>query len=333
MRKVGYWMVFLAVATMATGWVFLSISQHKNDPSAGKPPLPNTSETQRTNPITESKPSTSSHGKAAPAISPATQEIATGQPIKTNIAHQTHPSLKTPGRPLQGEASSPSVSNPASSAMPAATGQEPAEVAWFKNPSIPLKTRQAEIRNLATQADSRAQQTLMSIGNAEIYLNREAVEALGAFAQSPDKQAVAAYLREKMGSQDSQMACAAANGYARLMGDEGVAELAMALNHNRERPDGHQELVQTSIVIALGEMASATAVEPLKAELGRSDDSDWRMDYGSEVVKALRRLATEDGRKAMLAYADRLAARIPSEPMAKQYFEAKISEARTAAGQ
>lgn len=333
MKKLGYTIVILMVAAAAVVWTYVSMSRRAGDPSFEKRLSPNASVTPSPNRIAGSTPPPPSEGKADRTLSPG-QGLDGGKTGKPTMANKTPQSPTTSEKVLQGGVSSSAPSgNPVSTAKSSSPDQETGGMTWFKNPSIPIKTRQAEIQNLAARADAGAQQELMAIGNAEIYLNREAVEALGAFAQSPQKQAVAAYLREKMGSKDCLMASAAARGYARLMGADGVGNLAEALKNNRERLDGHQQLVQTSIVVALGEQGSVAAVEPLKAELGRSEESDWRLDYGSAVVKALRRSGTEEARRAMLAYADRLAARIPSDPMAKEYFEAKISEARAAAGQ
>jgi hypothetical protein len=158
------------------------------------------------------------------------------------------------------------------------------------------------------------------------------VEALGAFGGSPEKPAVERYLKGKLDSDDSQIACAAIRGYATLMGTAAVPELSAMLGRNHERPDGHQEIVCSAIVKALQETGSTEATPALIGELRRSEEKGWSLEYGSRLVEALRFLKTPDGGKAMIAYADRLEARKPSDPLAKQYFEDKIAEARRAAG-
>ena len=48
-------------------------------------------------------------------------------------------------------------------------------------------------------------------------------------------------------------------------------------------------------------------------------------------MAGLRAHGSDQVRAAIRAYADRLAARVPKDPMASEYFRRKIDEARTAA--
>jgi len=49
------------------------------------------------------------------------------------------------------------------------------------------------------------------------------------------------------------------------------------------------------------------------------------------LLAAMAHADTPEGRAAALAYAERLAARLPKDPMARKYYETKISEARAVA--
>lgn len=229
--------------------------------------------------------------------------------------------------------------------MPAATSRSPPEemtpvqvpdsvadaLRFFRDTKKPLETRRRAIAELAKRGDARALDVLMALGGERAYLSWAAVEALGAFSRSPEKAAVQAYLKEKLRAADAQTVCAAVRGYAALMGSDGVEELAAMLPVNRTRADGHQEMVCAAIVQALGETASPRATPILAAELERCGDKNWSLEYGSRVLSAMRTVPSEEARKAASAYAASLEARQPANPPAKQYYEAKIQEARKAA--
>jgi hypothetical protein len=196
----------------------------------------------------------------------------------------------------------------------------------------PLEERQKDLTEISRRQDASALAILKAAGDARVYLNHAAVEAIGNFAKSPEKPAAGAYLQGKLSDPDSQIASAAIRAYARLMGEASVPELAAALKNNRERPDGHQEIVCTAAVKALQDTGSAAAVPVLIAELARSDEKGWSLEYGSRVLDALRPTATPEGRTGAAGYAARLSARIPEDKLAKAYFEEKISEAQKVAG-
>jgi HEAT repeat protein len=222
----------------------------------------------------------------------------------------------------------PRSSEPARDAHRAALGSDAAvEVAFFADAAVPLEQRQVRIDELASGDDADAQ-TLMELGEARVYLSTAAVRALG---HHPAEQVVA-YLEDKLDHPDPEMVRAAADAYARAMGEEAVAVLVETLEANRERADGWDQEVCTDIVRILGELGTRAATDALIAELERSNELGWNLGYGSQVVRALDRIGAPDGRTALLAYAHDLGRRQPSDPLAARYFEDKIAEARRAAG-
>jgi hypothetical protein len=203
-----------------------------------------------------------------------------------------------------------------------------ARVADLKDTLRPLEEREAEVAAMGCKGDAESVTVLMAMGDQRVYLNWAAVKALGSVSNAALKPAVAEYLGRRLESGDSRIACESARSLARLKGAEAVPELAAALLRNRQRADGHQEIVCSAIVKTLEEICSPAAVPALSAELARSEEQGWSLEYGSKVVLALRQIRTPEGDTAMLAYADRLEARRPADPLARKYFEEKIAEAR-----
>ena len=66
-------------------------------------------------------------------------------------------------------------------------------------------------------------------------------------------------------------------------------------------------------------------------QLERPGVKGWTLAYGSRVVKALADINDSGAKTALNAYADRLAAARPDDPMAGRYYDIRIAEARTAA--
>lgn len=207
-----------------------------------------------------------------------------------------------------------------------------ARLAALKDSSRPLARREAEVAELARRGDARAVEVLTALGDERTYLNGAAVRALGAVRDPALKPGVEKYLAARVQHEDSAIACAAARSLAAIRGEAAIPDLALALRANRRRPDGHQEMVCSAIVKALEETGSPLAVPPLAAELERSGDKGWSLEYGSKIVHALRQLRTPEAGAAVSAYADRLEARKPADPLAGAYYAEKIAEAREAAG-
>lgn len=213
------------------------------------------------------------------------------------------------------------------------SGDIRAALARFADAKIPLDERRKEIAELARKADARSLELLMALGDELTYLNRTAVEELGSAqaASAEQKAKVAAYLEAKLAADDALLICAAVRALGRLEGEAAVPELLAVIQANHERPDGHQEMVCSAAVEMLRDIGSLQGVAGLIAELARSGEKGWSLEYGSKLLAALLRADTPEGRAAALAYAARLAAQLPKDAMARKYYEAKISEARAAA--
>jgi HEAT repeat protein len=195
---------------------------------------------------------------------------------------------------------------------------------------VPLRRRRAEIEELAARGDEDAARVLMAAGSARIYVNRYAVESLGNLKTRDPRLREAArdYLRGRLTCADAVVVCAAVRALGRLGGEAAVPELIEIIGKNRERPDGHHDMVWTSVVEALGRIGSARAVPALAAELRRPAGNGWTLEYASSVLAALDRIGTPQARAAAGAYADRLEKSMPAEPMARTYYQRKIAEAR-----
>ncbi|MBA4386519.1 MAG: hypothetical protein C0404_00980, partial [Verrucomicrobia bacterium] len=246
-----------------------------------------------------------------------------------NATPATAPAKNIPGGVTDGASGTPVTTSPGAKRPDDVV----AAINRCKDTSIPLETRQDEVKKMGKKADSQSLKLLTAIGDERIYLNWSAVEAIGSFVDSPEKPAAAAYLKTKLSSDDSQIMCAAVRAYATLLSKDGIPDLASALKGNHERPDGHQEIVCSAIVKAMGEIGSTDAIPALKGEIERSEEKGWSLEYGSKLVEAMTpsHMNTAEARAAMAAYANRLEARKPADKMAKAYFEAKIAEARKAA--
>lgn len=211
-------------------------------------------------------------------------------------------------------------------------GEMEALVKRLQAAEIPVEERQAELQALAKQGGREAVDTLMAIGNERIYLGPTAVELLGSVPDEDSKEERLNYLRAKLDDNDPRVLSAAVRAYAQLGGDEAIPVLAEIIRRNRTRPDGHEDAICYSAVRALGETNSPAAVSILREELERSEEPAWSLEYGSSVVAALVAVQTVEARAAAGEYAERLAGRVPEDPLAGEYYRQKIAEARRAAG-
>lgn len=268
-------------------------------------------------------------------------------PPQTPAATPAVPTVSLPASPVPQKGPDAAVSNtaprtavltpPPPPPPPVGTPTAPASpialafVEKMKDTKVAVENRQAEITRIAATKTPEAFESLTAVANARIYLNWAAVESLGSFRGTQSELAAKQYLYPRINDEDSQIACAAIRGYATLAGTEAIPALAQALQTNRTRPDGHQEIVCSAIVKAMQETGSTDTVPALRAELERSNEKGWSLEYGSKLVAALRFNVNDEARAAMTAYADRLQATIPEDKLAKKYYEDKIAEARAAA--
>jgi hypothetical protein len=200
---------------------------------------------------------------------------------------------------------------------------------YFKDTTVPMEERRRSLELLVQQDDEDSTKVLMALGDERIYLNRVAVEALGALPSDRHRQVVVEYLKGKLSDPDARVLCAALRSLVLQSGEAAIPAIAGVMERNRVRADGHQEFVLTAAVEALNLLHSAQTVPALAAELGRSEEKGWSMEYGSKLIAALGQMGTPEGRQASAAYAGRLAAKMPSDPLASAYFEKKIAEAQS----
>ena len=211
-------------------------------------------------------------------------------------------------------------SAPAAFKKPATSVAAVPEPAPTPEVNAPVSVRRQDVAALGVQE-------LMALGNKKTYLNWAAIETLGSVPRSPE---VVAYLDGKLSDPDARIVGAALLSLARLQGEAAIPAIGAAMKRNQVRPDGFQELVLSMGVAALRLIGSPKGVSILAAELARSEDPGWTLDYGSTVVAAIGFLGTAEGAEAVDAYAARLSARFPKDPLAAAYFTKKIDEARAA---
>ena len=204
-----------------------------------------------------------------------------------------------------------------------------AAINMVKDTSIDLPKRKAAIEALGRKADEESIKTLMAIGDAHVYLNREAVKALGT---SRNKEfGTADYLKEKIADGDANIAVAAIGSLALIMGRDAVVYIDPAFEMNYKRHDGHEEIICTGAIKALAGLHVKSAIPLYVRELKRVQDKLWSAEYGSAVVLALAEIGGKAEAKLINEYADSLEADLPDDEMAKASIQAKIDEAREAA--
>jgi hypothetical protein len=204
------------------------------------------------------------------------------------------------------------------------------QLSLFSDADISIEERRREIARIAASSDPSSIDLLEALGSAQVYLSFEAVEALGSAraATQARRPEVAEYLRAKLDSADAVMACAAVRGLSRLEGADAVPSLIKLLEGRRE---GYEEMVEAAVVDALGDIGSPQAVATLVGQLARSEEPGFNLEQGSRIVRALGRINADGTASAAGAYAERLAARVPEDPLAKPYMESKLTEAQALA--
>jgi hypothetical protein len=69
----------------------------------------------------------------------------------------------------------------------------------------------------------------------------------------------------------------------------------------------------------------------LAAELDRVEEPGFSLEYASQIVVALKHVGTPQVDGALSGYVGRLEARMPDDPLARAYLQAKIDEAKDGA--
>ena len=202
------------------------------------------------------------------------------------------------------------------------------EIAYARDTSIPLKQREQRLNELAESGTAEAVEALMAVADSEIYMRRYAIPALGRVQNNDLKDDIAEYLNAQLDHTDAVQICESIRALAGANRETAVEPVVRTLKKNKTREDGHQDMVQTAAVESLGNIGSPKAAEALTAELKRSGEKGWSLEYGSVVLIALVRCDPTTAAQAAAAYADRLSENIPDDPMARAYIEKKINEAR-----
>jgi HEAT repeat protein len=194
-----------------------------------------------------------------------------------------------------------------------------------RNAAIDADIREKSILELGRRGGPDAVRKLMALGNEDTYFNFAAVNALGAI-QGPE---VARYLEEKCFHADPRMVAAAVSSLAQIEGAAAVPPIAVVLERNRHRDDGHQDWVCSACVKALGDLAVPSAWSVLALELEKTVGVTLHYEYGSKVVAALGEIGNPACREALSAYMERLQAakgKHFGNPKGEHYFQSKIDE-------
>ena len=123
---------------------------------------------------------------------------------------------------------------------------------YFSNTGVPLQHRTEDINRLARAGNATSKGALMAVGDARLYLNSTAVEALGAYRDEETRR----YLAGKLQDPDARMVRAAVRALASSAGVDAIPFLVAAIEDNWRRADGHELLVRTAAVEELGAIAS-----------------------------------------------------------------------------
>jgi len=160
------------------------------------------------------------------------------------------------------------------------------------------------------------------------YLSASAVHAL-ARVRTPE---VVRYLTDQLvPAADIRVICAAVRGLAGAEGEKAIPALAAALEANRQRPDGFEDLLWKECADSLGRLGTSKALPVLQRELEWVGAGAEKFEYGTQLVAAVARIGDAAGAPILDRYADDLTAKIPVEPRPKAYVEERIKETRAAA--
>lgn len=216
-------------------------------------------------------------------------------------------------------------------AVPAGVSEIEVVVQRFKDTDIPVDKRRAEVEALGRAGDQQSWEVLRALAGERVYLREAAVEALGGMKEPNAKAQAGSYLADLLrnsGGADSrddvQITIAAVRGYAKLLaGEAAVPVLAQALERNKIRADGYQEMVGLEIVKALDETGSVQATQVLLEELQGVKVSPFTLDYGPAVVRALEKNPSQESQEALREYAEYRRETMPADPLSEGSSERK----------
>jgi hypothetical protein len=200
-------------------------------------------------------------------------------------------------------------------------------IARMRNAGLALNRRESEIVAMGRTGSPAAVLTLMALGDADIYLSCKAIETLGGI-RAPG---VAEYLEGKLESPDITCAVAALRSLVRVKGEDAIPAIGDLLEHSRQRPDGFEDRIWTACADALIHLASPRSLDLLDRDLRWAAAASRRLEYGSQLVRAVYAVGRGSGVKPLENYAAALEAKKPADDMPRKYYEDKIQEARETA--
>lgn len=202
-------------------------------------------------------------------------------------------------------------------------------VAMAKDAAIDADERERCIMELGRTGDPAAAGALMALGNEDTYLNFAAVNAMA----NIKSREVEAYLVGKLQHGDPRMIAAAAGSLAAVAGKDAVPPIGAALENNRLRADGQQDVVCAACVEAFKRIGDAAALPALAEELEKTVGVSLSYDYGSRIVAAILAIGDPAGIPILQAYVARLgelAAGSTDNPKAEYFFQSEIRKATEA---
>ena len=204
-------------------------------------------------------------------------------------------------------------------------------LAYFTNARIPLAERKARVAELGHSKEARAFDTLTALANSGTYLNRAAVQALAGMSNPDAARFVTSKLAD-VNTHEVTFLCECIRAVGRMGAADAGQAIGRAMELARAREDGHAVPIRKACVEALGTLRQAEAVPVLKAELEHMC-AQKRLDlaHGAVIVDAYAAIGAPAAGVILSNYADFLEARMPSEPMPRQYFEEQIADARAVA--
>lgn len=204
-------------------------------------------------------------------------------------------------------------------------------VQQLKDTSISLEKREKIITELARKGEKESINALKFAVSANIYLSLKAMDAIGEVKNDLFKEELAQFSRAYFTHEDSRMVCSALRTYAKLRGKDAIPEIIETIRINKERADGHSDMIAYSGVKLLGELYAVDSIPFLRDELNNATKNNWNLEYGSHIMRALMLMGTPAASKVAGEYAQILSSRIPSDPLAREYFKHKIEEAQSIA--
>lgn len=207
-------------------------------------------------------------------------------------------------------------------------------VEYFHKAEMGNKVLKRTLHSVGAKGDERGVRTLIALTEDWPRFRIGAIEGLGLVTNPATRLMAAATVKAKLDDRDPQMACAAVQSYATVMGDEGIPEVQRYLRDRFARPDGYEVITTSGGAKALGSLKTLKAAEALAAELARAPERTWLPDYGSAVVEAIKETERHEVVPALAQYMEALRNKMPppsaNDPIGRQYYSEKIQEAHNA---